>query len=390
MTANQFAWRAHTWLWTDVLAPLLITRLALLMAGWLARYFPVWPLFPQTEALARGWLFSPHRLLDMWGRWDAGWYINLAREWYVVRGDLTQVQSNLPFFPLYPFLIRLVLWLIPDRLTTPGLELAAALLVSNVMLVGGLILLHRWVAALTDDPETARRTVLYLLLFPTGFILSTAYTEATFLFGTVAAFYAAQRRAWAVAGAAAFLVGLTRPTGVAIVPALIWLYMDSVQWQFGAIRRSIGWLLAASMGALGHFVYMYWLTGDLLAPMHAQQAFFRGFAWPWTTILTPINNNPLSGPPEQAGTILFLILAVVAIFRLPSAAYGLHALAIMVPPLFTGTLTSQLRYNMMALAVLILLARWGRRADLDRLIQTVFLTLQVMFMIAWARFYWVT
>ncbi len=390
MTAVPLTPPNRRWLWTDVLAPLIITRLALLMVGWLARYFPVWPLFPQTEALARGWLFSPHRILDMWGRWDAGWYINLARNWYVAPGDLTQVQSNLPFFPLYPFLIRLVLWLIPAHLTTPGVELAAAVLVSNIMLVGGLILLHRWVSALTNDQETARRTVLYLLLFPTGFILSTAYSEATFLFITVAAFYAAHRRAWAVAGLVALLAGLARPTGIFIVPALVWLYLDDIHWRFGDIRPNIGWLLAAPLGVIAHLTYLYMLTGDFLAPMYAQQAFFRGFAWPWTTILTPINHNPLSGPPEQVGTVLFLVLAVVAMFRLPSAVYGLHALAIMIPSLFTGTLTSQLRYNMMALAVLILLARWGRHRNVDWLIQIVFFALQVMFMVAWSRFYWVT
>ena len=119
-------------------------------------------------------------------------------------------------------------------------------------------------------------------------------------------------------------------------------------------------------------------------------SYFRGFAWPWTTLLTPTQFNQLSGPPEQVGTVLFLIVAIVALFRLPSPAYGLFALAIMAPALFTGTLTSVLRYNMMALAVLIMLGRWGRYRHVDRLIQISFFALQVLFVAAWSQFYWVT
>ena len=326
----------------------------------------------------------------MWGRWDAMWYLNLAREGYVVRGDISQVQSNLAFFPLYPYLIRLVLWPIPDRLTTPGVELAAAVLVSNVMLVGGLILLHRWVWALTDNRETAQRTVLYLLLFPTGFILSCAYTEATFLFFVATAFYAATRRSWGWAGVAALGAGLTRPLGIFLVPALLWLYLDSVQWRRRAIHANVLWIVAAPLGLLAHFSYLYILTGDFFAALTNQGAWDKQAAWPWTTLVAPINYNLLSGPTEQITTLLFLTAAVVACWRLPSAAYGLFALSQILPSLLTATLSSQVRYNMLAVVPFVLLAQWGRYRQVDQLIQIVFFALQVLFMVAWSQFYWVT
>ena len=61
MSVNRFSLRTHPWIWRDVLAPLLIVRLVLLWVGWLASYFPVWPRYPQIQALERGWLYSPYR-----------------------------------------------------------------------------------------------------------------------------------------------------------------------------------------------------------------------------------------------------------------------------------------------------------------------------------------
>jgi len=389
MTAATIPMGDRRWLWRDILAPLVITRVVLLWIGWLAQFIPPSSTYPLQDAVARGWQFTSYRLLDMWGRWDTGWYIGLVREGYVVRGELTTVQSNLPFFPGYPLLVRLALWLFPATWRSDGVMLAAGVLVSNVLLVAGLILLHRWVMAVTGDAGAAQRTVWYLLLFPTGFIFSCAYTEATFLFFVAAAFFAATRRAWGWVGVAALGVGLTRPLGVLIVPALLWLYLDSIQWRWRAIRANVLWIVAAPLGMLAHLAYLYTLTGDFLAPLTVQAAFFRKATWPWITVFVPVDYSPLTGFIEQFVIVLFVVVAVIACWRLPSAAYGLFALGQIVPSLFTGLLSSQLRYNMAAITPFVLLALWGRHPVLDRLIQVLFFALQVLLMAAWSRFYWV-
>ncbi len=390
MTAGLTTLGERRWLWRDVLAPLAITRLVLLCVGWLAQFIPPSLTYPLPDAVARGWQFSPHRLLDIWGRWDSGWYLDLVRHGYTVSGDLTAVQSTVAYFPSYPWLVRLLVWPLPTAWRTDGALLAAGVLVSNALLVAALILLYHWALAVTQDTGAAQRTVWYLLLFPTGFILSCVYTEATFLFFVTAAFYAATQRAWGWAGVAALGVGLTRPLGMLLVPALLWLYLDSIQWRWRSIRANVLWIVAAPLGILAHFTYLYFLTGDFLAALTNQASFAKQAAWPWTTLFAPINYNLLTGPVEQTTTILFLVAAVVACWRLPSMAYGLFALSQILPSLFTATLASQVRYNMLAVVPFVLLALWGRHPVLDRLIQFAFFALQVLFMAAWSQFYWVT
>ena len=389
MALPHATWISRRQLWVDIGAPFLATRIALLLVGWFARYFPPSPDYPLADVVARGWQFSPHRLLDIWGRWDTGWYMTLVREGYTVHGNLAQQQSNVTFFPLYPYLVRLLLWPIPHQWQSDGVILLVGVILSNLFLLGGLLLLYLLTLELTHKTDVAQRTVLYLLLFPSAFFLSCFYTDVAFLFLSVAALYAAQRRAWAWAALAAALLGITRPLGVLIAPVLVWLYMSSVEWRIDKIRANFLWLLLTPLPFLLYLVWIGQATGDFLAPVSAQQAFFRGFAWPWTTLLAPTKANFLMTPLEQSSVVLFLAVAVIACWRLPSAAYGLWVMALILPPLFTGTMTSFLRYLVVMVPIFVVMAHWGARPAIDRILQTVMLALQVVLMVAWSQFYWV-
>jgi hypothetical protein len=386
--ANLLRRFAGHWAWLDVLLPLIAIRLALLATGWLARYFPTNADYPDA-AVARGWQFSPYRLLDIWGRWDSGWYANIALHGYRVQGNVAEVQSNVAFFPVYPYLVAGLLWLVPDRLQSGGVVLLAGLVVANGFLVAALLLLHRLVMTLYADRPLAQRTVLYLLLFPTGFFLSAFYSEAAFLFFAVAVFYAASQRAWSWGALAAAVLGATRPLGVLIGLPLFWLYLDAAGWRLRAIRWDVLWLLLVPAGFLAHLWHIYAISGNWLAPIYAQQAFFRGATTPWTTLLDPVNPNIFLIQLEQVLTLVFLAGSIIACFRLPSAAYGLYGLMLVVPPLFTGTLTSNIRFYVTVFPVFILLALAGRSPLLDRPLQTLFFAVQIVLMVAWSQFYWV-
>jgi hypothetical protein len=379
--------RRHLWL--DIVVPFLATRFVLLLIGWFARYFLPSPEYPLTYVVERGWHFTPYRLLDIWGRWDTGWYMSITRNGYMLNGDLTQQQSNVTFFPFYPYLVRLLLWPIPAGWQSDGVVLLVGVLLSNLFLLGGLLLLYLLTLELTYDVGVAQRAVLYLLFFPTAFFFSSFYTDSAFLFLSVAAFYAAQRRKWAWAALAAALLSITRPLGVLITPVLALLYLSHVGWRFDKLRADFLWLLLTPLPFL---LYLGWIgqnTGDFFAPISAQQAFFRGFAWPWQTLLAPTNANMLMTPLEQVGVLFFLVVAVIACWRLPNAAYGLWVIALILPPLFTGAMTSFLRYILVAFPVFIVLAQWGARPAFDRFLQILLLALQVMLMVAWSQFYWV-
>ena len=105
--------------------------------------------------------------------------------------------------------------------------------------------------------------------------------------------------------------------------------------------------------------------------------------------MAPTKANFLMTPLEQFGVVLFLAVAVIACWRLPSAAYGLWVMALILPPLFTGTMTSFLRYLVVMVPIFVVMAHWGARPAIDRILQTVMLALQVVLMVAWSQFYWV-
>jgi hypothetical protein len=92
-------------------------------------------------------------------------------------------------------------------------------------------------------------------------------------------------------------------------------------------------------------------------------------------------------PLEQIFVALFLVVALVACWRLPSAAYGLWVLTLILPFLFTGTTTAALRYILVAAPVYIVLAQWGKNVLVDRLLQTFFFAIQIVLMVAWSQFY---
>ena len=116
---------------------------------------PGWPATSPGE--------SWHHVFTAWERHDALWFLRIAADGY--RAD----DGSAAFFPLYPLLSRAVGSLLG------GHWLLGAYVVSNVALVAALTVLHRLTALELSEPA-ARRTVLYLAVFPTAFFLYAPYT----------------------------------------------------------------------------------------------------------------------------------------------------------------------------------------------------------------------
>ena len=94
--------------------------------------------------------------LEIWKKWDAWHYVNLAELGYA--GYMEDGKHLfLVFFPLYPWLVRLV-----SALT--GNTMAAGLLVSFLCYSGGCAYLYK-LAAWELGREAARRAVLFLSIF---------------------------------------------------------------------------------------------------------------------------------------------------------------------------------------------------------------------------------
>ncbi len=371
-----------------VLLPFALTRAALLgVAWWATQFAPSWT-YADPVGATRGWQHVPESFLDVWGRYDTWWYLGLVMDGYRAPADLVHQQSNLAFFPLYPTLVRWIHALLPATRQGYAARYTIAVLLSNACALGAAWVVYELVRRRWGDPRLARRTVLYLLLFPAGFFLSCVYSESLFLLLAAGAFLAAQGRRWWLAGACAALATLTRSTGILVAPALAILYVAEPPARGARLRWDALALLLAPAALAAHAAHLAALSGDPLALFHAQSAWGRSLTAPWETLLRPAHPHPMTGGLERVGVVLFLALAGALLLR-REYALGAFALLSLCPILLSGTLMSSTRFLAVVFPAFVPLARAGANEHVDRAVLILFGFAQAALFAAWCRFYWV-
>lgn len=257
-----------------------------------------------------------HNLLEGTQRWDADWFLYIAREGYAS-------ERSAAFFPGYPLLVRMV-----DELTPVG-TLTAALLVSNLSYLAAILVLYALTVREYGDDALARRTVILLTFFPTSFFFLAPYSEATYLLMSLLAFVAVRSRRWVSGGLAGAVAWLFRSSGGMLVPALV---VEGWRRPEGRIRR-VGATLLSALGFIA-FLGWWWLArGDPLHPFSAQSSWYREPAFPLTTLgrgvavgLRAVGDS--SWLPE-AGDLALTTIALVALaagwHQLPSIGYAVYA-----------------------------------------------------------------
>ncbi|MFJ4471493.1 mannosyltransferase family protein [Streptomyces sp. NPDC089424] len=148
-------------------------------------------------------------------RWDSLWYTRVAElgYGYEVRLPNGDVHSNLAFFPLLPWLERLLHAVSP--LSYAGAGLVVSLLASLAAAWG----IHA-VATHLYGPRAGVCAVLLWAVLPVGIVQSMAYSESLFTALAAWSLYAVLTGRWLTAGTLAMLAGLTRPVGLAVVAAV--------------------------------------------------------------------------------------------------------------------------------------------------------------------------
>jgi len=278
--------------------------------------------------------------LDVWARWDGGWFVHVAREGY------SDPETTTAFFPAYPLLVRAVAWVLA------GNEVVAGVVVSLAACAAAFVLLDALARELVGE-EAARRALAFLAAFPTALFLGAVYSESLYLLLTVAAFLAAARGRFAAAGAAAGLAILTRPTGVVLLPALALLALGRPRPG----RALAGLALALPVAA----AWPAWLWAEFGHPLqflaaertawhrHLSDAGPLGGAWRgleagWDGLVQLLaGGNRFPGVDDAmqaaalnlealAATVFLVVLGAVAWRRL-GAAYGVFALGSVLVPL---------------------------------------------------------
>ena len=220
-------------------------------------------LFPATRPRPFPMPFEAAKFAETFAAWDSGWYFDIARRGYYWNPS---GQSSIAFFPLYPMLMRALAW--PFGGGDRALWIAGIVL-SYLCLFLGLAVLHRLTATSFGSRETARRTVLYVAVFPFAYFFTQVYTESLFLLTSVSAVAAAVAGRWGLAGLCGALAALTRPNGILVAVPLGLLALSGRPRPAELARRAAA-LALVPLGLGAFCAVAYRLSGDPLGWLRAQ------------------------------------------------------------------------------------------------------------------------
>lgn len=286
----------------------------------------LWLLHPQAPSDSiwqEPWLHDVGRYVDIWGRWDGAWYTRIAAHGYHTD------QNAAAFHPLYPLLVAAA-----GRMLD-GHYLVGGILVSLLCGTAAFVLLRRLVAERYGE-EIARRTLVYVAVFPASLFFGAVYTESLFLLLAVAMFLLAERGRILEASIICGLGLLTRPSAVALLPALL-LYA----WrERDRLRACLSILAAPLLFAL--FPLDQWLQlGTPFRFLHAERAWGRHLspAGLYDAVRMPLHDlghgertDAVLNVEALAYLLVFALLVYLA-WRLLERPWALFAAASLVVPL---------------------------------------------------------
>ena len=362
----------------DVLFAVLVTRVAMFAVAFYSNV-----LFPGPEPDSWSLPFRHARIVEVFAAWDAGWYFSIARNGYYAS---SVGESSIPFFPLYPLLMRAVAWVLGG---SDAAIWIAGIGISVAAFVGALLALHRFTERMFGDGETARRAVLYLAVFPFSFFLTTVYAESLFHLLTILAMSAAHRSRWWPAGIWGGLAALARPYGILLAVPLTCFALAGRPSVRELARRGTAVLLVP-LGLAAYCLYVYTLTGNPLAWLEANRHWdytlghapgqrlleFFSTLWrsPYNVLVNPAELYQLF---HATTGVLFLTLTPWVFTRV-GVPFGAYVLATLLIPLTGSQLEGIGRYSANLFPVFMLLATFRSPRVYDALL-VVFSLLLALF-----------
>ncbi len=291
--------------------------------------------------------------------WDGRWYLEIVRGGYPssIPADITyeQLEARAAFFPVYPWLVRVV------DAVVPGGDTFAALFVNFVLGAVSVVLVGLLARRLYGINVAARAMTLYAI-FPGSVVLSFAYSEATLIVLAAACMLLLLDERWLLAGLTAMVATATRPNGIAIVATC-------AVASFIAIRRSRQWrsLTAVVLAPIG-FVFFQWYVGATAGEAGVwfrvqREAWAEGTSFGATAVTNTIGfvTSPLSSPTDALTALTMIALVAMswcawkAKLAWPLVAFCVVIIGLMLLP---ETVTARPRFLFTAFPLFIAVAAW--------------------------------
>ena len=307
-------------------------------------------------------------------RWDAQWYDSVATHGYnYVSHDKGRSLSNEAFFPLFPYLEKLV-----SKFTSFS-YIESGILISGISGLVAALMIYKSVE-LFNSESVAFLTVVIWALLPISYVQMLSYSETIFTALCATALYFSLKKSFLRAAFCASFAGLTRPSGMAVSVAVMvatFLYIRRHRYS----RRDPAAVLAIFVAPLGWLSFVGFLAikhHNIFAYFQIQRNWNNGFdgglhflQWIWKQL----SHHPFTGLLLVLGVVFVVLLLVAAIKGgQPTEVLIFSAAIVFISFTTSGYFGSKPRYLMPAFPLLIPIAHWlARKGSFQRrLLLTIF------------------
>ena len=380
-----------------IIRSFILWRVALFFVAYLAIYFI--PIFGASFPYYDRVLEITHLPNWIWGfgNFDGVHYLRIAQDGYVA-------AFSQAFFPLFPLLIRTIASFIPKNamldtaIYTDPAFFYSGLILANSIFLAALFMFYKLIRLDFTELE-AKRSIVFLLVFPTSFYFGSVYTESLFLLFTVASIYFVRKRSFILSGVFVSLATLTRIFGaLLIIVYLIEVVRNKSKNKF---LPALG-LMIAPLGILAYTLYLKANFGDPLYFLTVQPMFGAErssgqiillpqvmYRYLKIFLATNISTLPFwNAMLEALFTIVPLVILVLFLKKM-RFSYWFFCVSALILPTLTGTFSSMPRYALMAFLMIPYLANIVRNKKNFFILASILGVLAVILTTLFIRGYWV-
>ncbi len=325
------------------------------------------------------------KILYPWINFDGQNYLKIVLSGY----DL----QNVVFFPFFPLMVNIF------SLNGVINPIIAGLFLSFTCALFSAIGLYDLTRKEYGN-KIALRAGIILFTFPTSFFMFAFYNESLFLLITILFFWFLRKNNYLLASMCVIFAGLTRIFALALFAPLVFTAISRYQ----TYRKFSSGLVVAPLGFMSYLFYIWVKFGDplLVVKLQSVDRFSRHL-----DIFSPIYVaretflKVYSGPQANFGSpfvypiiiveflaITFGIIMLILTYKKLAMDYWIYCLFYMLIILFSGGLSSDLRYILMVFPYFIFLAMKLSNFWYKLWIASS-LTLLVLFSSLFFRNYWV-
>jgi hypothetical protein len=318
------------------------------------------------------------RLLYSWASyWDSGHYNFIATEGY------TYPEQN--FFPAWPLLLRIV--------SLPGIPIALTNYILSTLLGLTTFILLYTVANHYIPKNTARVSLIFFALYPGSAFLIAGHSENLFLIASLLSFYFLKTNHEILASITAGVTSATRLVGVIFVPVMLCKNKLSL--------KTLVQSLIPLWGIGGYLLYQKLTTGDPFTFIKAQKIWCVAYhnctlTFPLVTLYKEAKAILAHTYAERTQwytihwffSYIFLLFSLKVIRKFPAYLW-IYTLGIILIPLATGSVTSMVRYLLLAFPIFFILPEYAKTPTQKIAIGILFLAIQIKAILDFTNLEWV-